>query len=385
MKEQAQFLNSFGTTIFSTISKLANEHQAINLGQGAPDFDGPSFLVEAFQKELDKKKNQYSPGIGEACLREEVSKLYNNKYQLNFCPNNEVNITNGATEGIYASLASLINPGDEVVIFEPFYDSYWGTLKMLGANIKLVTLKAPHFSFDNDELEETITKKTKLVIFNNPQNPTGKVFTLKELTFLSQLIIKNDCYALSDEVYEFLTFDQHQHIPLATLPGMWERTITLSSAGKTFGMTGWKIGWAVAPSSLSQGIMLTRQFISFSVNGAAQRAIATGLKQLESYLPQFQKEYSQKRDILCSGLDALNIKYFKPEGTYFVMVSLEGLSNQKDTDFCEELIKKYGVATIPPSGFYKKSNEGERWLRLCFAKKNETLEQAILKLQRLRS
>ncbi len=383
MKDTALRISEFKDSIFGVISKLARDHNAVNLGQGFPDFDGPEWLKDVAYKKMQEGHNQYAPFPGTPNLRNEVSNYYKNLYNLNYNPESEITITVGATEAIYLVMNALINPGDEVVVLEPFYDSYVASIKMAGGIPVPVTMHAPDFVIDKKELEKAISPKTKLLILNNPHNPTGKVWAREELMDVANLVIKNDLYILSDEVYEFLLFDGAKHIPTATLEGMFERTITVSSAGKTFGVTGWKIGWICADEKVSRACRLLHQYITFSVSTPIQEAVAEGLKRLPDYIPGFVSLYKGKRDLFYKELTNLGFEFAIPVGTYFMMVPISNKTKLKDVDFALELIKERKVATVPPSAFYMKSAEGEKYLRFCFAKKEETINQAIQNLKGL--
>jgi len=380
MKEKSEYLNKFHESIFAKMSALARSTGAVNLGQGFPDFEGPSFVSKYLIEGVQTGHNQYAPFPGYLPLRSALSEIYKKRYQLDYCPETEITITTGATEGIFSTITALVNPGDEVVIFEPFYDSYVASVEMRGGVPKFVSLVGSEFDFDEGELKNAFSSKTKLVILNTPHNPTGKVFRNAELGLIRDLVIKYDSYVISDEVYEYLTFDDQEHTPVSKIDGLKERTIVISSAGKTFGYTGWKVGWCLAPRDISAAIRLTRQYITFSVNTPAQYAFSKCLTEIDNYLPEFQKLYDDKRKMVMKALDNLGWKYFRPKGTYFIMASLEGVSDLGDVDFCMDLIKKAGVVFIPPSVFYRKSNEGKRWVRICFAKSDQTLKDAIAKL-----
>jgi aspartate/methionine/tyrosine aminotransferase len=381
MKDTALRIADFKDSIFGIISRLAREHGAVNLGQGFPDFDGPEWLKDIAYKKMQEGHNQYAPFHGTQNLRQEISHYYNKFYNLKYHPDTEVTVTVGATEAIYLVINALINPGDEVIVLEPFYDSYVASIKMAGGTAIPVTLHAPDFAVDTKELEAAITSRTKLLILNNPHNPTGKVWSKEELTAVANLAIKHDLYLMSDEVYEFLVFDGVKHIPTATLEGMFERTITVSSAGKTFGLTGWKIGWICANPQVTNACRLIHQYITFSVSTPMQEAVAEGLKQLPDYLPGFVSLYKGKRDWFYAEMKKLGFDFAIPKGTYFMMVPISKHTHQKDVDYAMTLIKEKKVATVPPSAFYLKSAEGEKFLRFCFAKKDETLKAAIQNLQ----
>lgn len=383
MKDTALRIADFKDSIFGVISKLAREHGAVNLGQGFPDFDGPNWLKDVVYKKMQEGHNQYAPFPGSVSLRQEVSHYYKKFYNLNYNPDNQITISVGATEAIYLVITALINPGDEVVVLEPFYDSYVASIKMAGGTAVPVTMHAPDFNVDTKELEKAITPKTKLLILNNPHNPTGKVWTKQELLDVCDIAIKNDLYLMSDEVYEFLIFDGVKHIPTATLEGMYDRTITVSSAGKTFGVTGWKIGWICANEKITNACRLVHQYVTFAVSTPMQEGVAEALTKLPEYLPGFVDLYKSKRDMFYKELKDIGFDFSIPKGTYFMMVPISQKTNLKDVDYALKLIKENKVATVPPSAFYLKSAEGEKYLRFCFAKKEETLKQAAQNLKGL--
>lgn len=376
MKSPAKRLDGFKDSVFGTISKLAREHKAMNLGQGFPDFDGPHWLMDLVTEKMKAGENQYAPFPGSVNLRQEVSNYYKKFYGLSYDPDTEITISVGATEGIYLVITAMIGAGDEVIVLEPFYDSYVSSIKLAGGTPVPVTMHAPDFTVDMNELKKAITPQTKMLILNNPHNPSGKMWTKEELEEVGKLCIENDLYLLSDEVYEFLTFDGKKHIPSATLEGLKERTITISSAGKTFGLTGWKIGWICANPEVSRACRLVHQYVTFSVSTPMQEAVAEGLKRLDSYLPEFVSLYQGKRDFFYGELKKLGFDFKSPEGTYFMMVPIRKKTDLKDVEYSLKLIRENRVATVPPSAFYLKSTEGEDYLRFCFAKKEETLRQA---------
>jgi len=379
MKNLNTKVEQFKESIFSTMTKLAIENKAINLSQGFPDFDGPKWVVELAGKALLENKNQYAPSMGILPLREAISNNYRRFYNMDVDPLTEVVVTNGATEAIFCTCMALLNSGDEVVVLEPFYDSYLASIELTGAKLIPVTLKAPQFRFDFEELINALSNKTKLLILNNPHNPSGKVFKRDEIEFIAKLAQEHDFYVLSDEVYEFLTFNS-THVPTATYQGLKERTITISSTGKTFGLTGWKIGWAIAPANILKAIHNVHQFSTFCVAHPLQVAMAQALELMDEYLVEFQSDYKRKKDLLVSGLIDCGFDIIEPEGTYFVIAKLPEGNN--DIDFCKKLMNEKRVATIPTSAFYVKSEEGKGMIRFCFAKKDETLNEAILNLKR---
>jgi aspartate/methionine/tyrosine aminotransferase len=383
MKDTALRIADFKDSIFGVISRLAREHNAVNLGQGFPDFDGPNWIKDLVTKKMAEGHNQYAPFHGTPNLRQEISNYYKKFYGLNYNSESEVTVTVGATEAIYVAITALINPGDEVIVLEPFYDSYVASIKMAGGVAVPVTMHAPDWTIDKKELEKAISPKTKLLILNNPHNPTGKVWSKEELMDVADVAIKNDLYVMSDEVYEFLLFDGAKHLPTATLDGMFERTITVSSAGKTFGLTGWKIGWICANEKVSRAVRLVHQYVTFSVSTPMQEAVAEGLTKLPEYLPGFVELYKGKRDSFYDEMMKLGFDFKIPKGTYFMMAPISKKTDLKDVDFAMKLIQERKVATVPPSAFYLKSTEGEKYLRFCFAKKDETLKQAVINLKGL--
>jgi len=377
----AKRTEGMGTSIFTVMSKLAFEHKAVNLGQGFPDFDGPAWIFDEAFDAMKSGKNQYAPMPGILSLRQTLSANYSKYYGLTISPDTGFSITAGATEAIFSTIMAFVNPGDEVIMFEPVYDAHLADVQMAGGIAKFVTLRRPDFGFDPAELESEISNKTKMVIVNNPHNPTGKVYSLEELLAISELAVKHNLLVLSDEVYEFITYDDNEHIPIATLPGMFERTITISSAGKTFSLTGWKIGWACGHPQLIAGVQKTHQWAAFAVNTPGQHAMAYAFTRLDEYLPEFRKMYLRKRDLMYDLLEGSPFKAHKPAGSYFMMVDLpdNGLS---DVEIANELVEKYAVATIPPNVFYGKSDEGRKMLRLCFAKTDKTIIDGIGNLKK---
>lgn len=381
MKQTAHRIESFKESIFATMSKLALDNNAINLSQGFPDFEGPEWIRKIASEKVLNGNNQYAPYPGSVNLRKALQGLYQKNYSLTYDWNQEISISVGATEAIYSIITAVVNPGDEVILFEPFYDSYQASIIMNGGIVKPVTLHAPHFSFNESDLEKAITAKTKMIIVNSPHNPTGKMFSKSELEFISSLAIKHDLYVLSDEVYEYLTFDGNVHIPMAQMKGMKDRTFTVSSAGKTLGLTGWKIGWVCTSPELTTKFRMVRQFTSFSVATPFQEAVAEAIAQFDSYIPEFQKLYLEKRNSFYQGLIDLGFTPKKPQGTYFIMCPIENKTKKSDVDYAMELIVLKKVAAIPPSVFYAQSKDGEKYLRFCFAKKTETLKNALSNLK----
>ncbi len=376
----ADRISTMGNSIFATMSKLSAEYNATNLGQGFPDFDGPSELIEEAYLAMKASKNQYAPSQGIFSLRKNIAEIQNKYYGMDFDPETEITITTGATEALYCSINAFVNPGDEVILFEPYYDAYYSDVILAGGIPRFVTLKKPNFSFDENELRDLINNETKIIVLNTPHNPTGKVFRKDELEIIAKIAIENNLLIISDEAYEFLTFNQIKHIPIATLPGMRNRTITINSTGKTFGMTGWKIGYASASPNLTTAIRKVHQWTTFAVNTPIQNALAYGFANLEKYIPEFVSNYQNKRDLALNLLKKTKFKAHKPDGSYFIMIDIPDNIFVDDVDAATKLVREYGVATIPPSVFYSKSDEGKTMLRLCFAKSDDTLKKGIEKL-----
>lgn len=374
----ARRLEPFGETVFATWSRLATEHQAINLGQGFPDFDAPDFVKEAAIKAIRDGENQYSRSAGHPKLVHAIA----DTFEFEVDPMDDVTVTCGSTETIAAVILGLINPGDEVIVIEPFYDSYLACLSMAGANVKIVTLHAPAFKLDDDELRSAFSDKTKMIIVNSPHNPTGRVFTMEELARIASLAIKHDAIVLSDEVYDKLVLTG-SHIPIATLPDMQNRTITLRSLGKVFSVTGWKIGWSVAPPHLTEPIRTAHQFLTFCPATPLQVAAAEAIQAPESYFTQYTQDYRERRDMLVSGLRNVGFNVQSPEGTYFVLADHTPFGFDDDVAFCHHLVEKCKVVGIPPSAFYTKSNEGNGLVRFAFCKGLETLKNAVERLRGL--
>lgn len=376
----AKRLEKFKTTIFTQMSMLAIKHGAINLGQGFPNFDGPDFVKEAAIQAIRDAKNQYARGYGVPELNSAIAARFKKDSGFEVDPEREVTVTSGCTEAIAASVLGLINPGDEVILFAPFYDSYEATLSMAGAKIKGITLRPPDFALPIDELKAAITKNTRAILLNTPHNPTGKMFTRHELDEIASLCIENDVLVFSDEVYDKLSFEMH-HISIASLPGMYERTVTLNSLGKTFSLTGWKIGWAIAPPHLTWGVRQAHSYLTFATSTPMQSAAATALRAPDSYYEELRTNYKAKKDILVQGLNDVGFKVFPSSGTYFVVVDHTPFGKADDTSFCEYLIKEVGVVAIPTSVFYLNPEEGKNLVRFTFCKDEETLKSAIERMK----
>ncbi|MCK5884789.1 MAG: aminotransferase class I/II-fold pyridoxal phosphate-dependent enzyme, partial [Bacteriovoracaceae bacterium] len=363
MKPTSEIVKSFEESIFTTITQLANKKGAINLSQGMPDFDGPSWVRDYAINAIRNGQNQQAPAHGIVELRESISDITHKNYGIRYCPANEVTVTTGATEALFSSILALINPGDEVIVIEPFFDTYIPAIKMAGGIPVISTLKFPNFRLDFAELAQLFGPKTKLLILNTPHNPTGTILTRSELEQLRDLLVCEDCYLLSDEVYEYLTFDNESHISPASIDGLFERTITISSTGKTLGLTGWRIGWANAPKEIAHQIRMVHQNNTFSAPRPLQEAMAKGLRRLDEYLPSFRENYTEKRDLLLTGLKEAGFSPITPKSSYFILCPIPDDSELNSIEYVKELIEKRKVAAIPCSPFYSRSKEGEGLIR----------------------
>ena len=377
-------LAPMGTTIFAEMSALAVATGSINLGQGFPDTDGPEEIKRAAAEAvLAGHGNQYPPGAGIPELRNAVAEHQKRFYGLDFDPATEVLVTAGATEAIAAALLALLEPGDEVVAFEPYYDSYTACIAMAGGVRVPVTLRPPHFRPDLDALRAAVTDRTRLLLLNTPHNPTGMVLTRAESEAIARLACERDLLVVTDEVYEHLTFAP-RHIPLATLPGMRERTVTIGSAGKTFSFTGWKVGWVTAPPALVSAVRSAKQFLTYVASGPFQYAAATALALPDAYFTTLRTDLRRKRDLLADGLNAAGFEVFQPDGTYFITTDISALSDKDGMEFCRELPERCGVVAIPNQVFYDDTEAARSLVRFAFCKKDEVLMEAVERLGRLK-
>jgi len=380
-------MRPFGTTIFAEMSALAVRTGAVNLGQGFPDTDGPAEMLEAAVAAIHSGRNQYPPGPGVPELRQAIAAYQRELWGLDYDPDGEVLVTAGATEAIAAAILALCEAGDEVVCFEPYYDSYAASIALASAVRRPVTLRPVEgrYTFDPDQLRSAFSTRTRLVLLNSPHNPTGKVFTADELALVAQLCQEHDAIAVTDEVYEHLVFTDAAtpHRPLATLPGMRERTVRISSAGKTFSCTGWKVGWACGPAALVSAVLRVKQFLTFVNAGPLQPAVALALGLPRSYYAGFRDELQAKRDVLSGGLTEAGFGVLPPEGTYFVTADITPLGGTDGVDFCRTLPARCGVVAVPTQVFYDTVDAGRRLIRFAFCKKPEVLAEALLRLGKL--
>ncbi len=383
----ARRVQGFGTTIFAEMTALAQRHDAVNLGQGFPDFDGPDPVKEAAVEAIREGRNQYCPTGGVPELAAAIARHQERFWGLDYGPD-EITVYAGATEAIFASLQALCDPGDEVILFEPFYDSYRASIAMAGACERVVTLhdrpssSGDGFSYPPEELEAAVTPRTRAILLNTPHNPTGKVYSRPELEHLAGLCRRHDLVLISDEVYEHLVYEG-EHLSPASLPGMRERTVSISSAGKTFSFTGWKIGWSCAPVELTRALRAAHQFITFCNGTPFQYAVARGLASDDEYFAGLTAAYRARRDRLCAGLAEVGFGVRRPAGTYFVLADIRPLGYEDDVEFCRMLPETVGVAAIPPTSFYLHREAGRHLVRFAFCKTNAVLDEAVRRLRRL--
>jgi N-succinyldiaminopimelate aminotransferase len=380
-------MRPFGTTVFAAMSALAVRTNSVNLGQGFPDTDGPAAMLAAATEAINGGRNQYPPGPGIPELRAAIAAHQKAFWGLDYDPDGEILVTAGATEAIASAMLALCEAGDEVVCFEPFYDSYAASITLAGAVRRPVTLRVVdnRYTFDPDELRAAFGPKTRLVLLNSPHNPTGKVFTLDELTQIAALCVEFDAIAVTDEVYEHLVFTDASapHVPLVTLPGMAERTVQISSAGKTFSCTGWKIGWACGPRPLVSAVTRVKQFLTYVNAGPLQPAVAVALASPASYYTEFRDALQSKRDRLCAGLSAAGFGVLRSEGTYFVTTDITPLGGTDGLEFCLSLPERCGVVAVPSQVFYDDPEAGRRLVRFAFCKRDEVLDEAVSRLRSL--
>jgi N-succinyldiaminopimelate aminotransferase len=379
----AHRLEGIPPTIFTTMSALALRTGAVNLGQGFPDTDGPASVLAAADRAMRAGANQYAPGPGVPVLRQAIARHQQRHYGLDLDPDRQVVVTTGATEGVAASLLGLVNAGDEVVVLEPYYDSYVAMLQMAGGVRRPVTLRAPDFRLDAEELRAAVTPRTRFILLNSPHNPTGTVLTRDELQAVAAVAIEHDLIVITDEVYEHLTFSDdgvlHEHVPIATLPGMFERTLTLSSAGKSYSVTGWKVGWATGPAELVSAVLAAKQWLTFTSGAPLQPAIAAALDDEPQWPRKLARDLQARRDLLCDGLADIGLDVRRPEGTYFALTDISALGWRDGMQFCLELPERAGVVAIPTQPFHD-SDAGDQLVRWAFCKEAGVIQEALTRL-----
>jgi aspartate/methionine/tyrosine aminotransferase len=369
------------------MSALARQYDAVNLGQGFPDFPGPEFVKEAAKRAIDADLNQYAVSSGAPRLKAQIAIDAAAELGREIDPAREIVVTNGATEAIFEAILAFSGPGDEIVVFEPFYDSYPASAQMAGSTFVPIRLEPPDWTFDPDMLRAAITPRTRLILLNTPHNPTGKVFALDELEQIAALAIERDLLVVTDEVYDRIVFAPAMHIPIASLPGMWERTITVNSTGKTFSLTGWKIGWALGPADLVGPIQAAHQFITFASATPFQDALATAmeLSRTNGYYDQLVRDYAHRKSLLESALSGADLATLPIGGSYFLMADISDLGFETDVSFCEWLVESIGVAAVPPSAFYLEPVTAPLLARFCFAKSDATIAAAAERLRNIGS
>ncbi|QPC80569.1 aminotransferase class I/II-fold pyridoxal phosphate-dependent enzyme [Phototrophicus methaneseepsis] len=387
MPTYAQRVVPFGTTIFSEINELAQKHNALNLSQGKPDFDGPQVMLDAAIESIRTgQANQYPPGYGIPEMRQAVADHAQHFYNLPITPQ-DVLISSGAAEGVYAAIMGVVNPGDEVILIEPYFDVYLPIVEWAGAVPVFVPMRPPEWRFDPEELRAAFSEKTRAIIINTPHNPTGRVYDKEELAVIADLCKEFDAIVISDEVYEHLTYEEAKHTPISTLPGMFERTLTVSSAAKTFSVTGWKVGWIMGAPELLTGAWRIRQNVTFAVNHPGQVGVACALQLGADYYDAYHAMYASKRQILIDGLEAAGLKVSSPEGAFYIMADFSDIFDGDDVDFTKYLISEVGVACIPPSAFFSPEHKhlAKDHVRFTYCKVDDVLLAGAEKLAKLRA
>jgi aminotransferase len=365
------------------MTRLAVHYGAINLAQGFPDFPAPAILKDAAAEAIDADINQYAITWGARPFGNAIAGKYKRTYGLDFDPEREITVCCGATEGMIASLLAVLDPGDEVVLFEPFYENYGPDTQLCGATSRYVTLRAPDWTFDPDELRAAFTPRTKAIILNSPNNPTGKVFSLAELECIAGLCQEFDCLAITDEIYEHILYDGTVHVPILSLPGMRDRTILVNSMSKTYSVTGWRVGWVLASPDLTDSIRRVHDFLTVGAAAPLQQAGVVALSLTDDYYNHLSTEYAARRDHIVTSLETAGFKCFIPHGAYYVMTDISNFGFADDTSFVRHLITHLGVAAVPGSSFFAQNGSVRQFVRFCFCKKYETLELARQQLYKL--
>lgn len=367
-------------TIFTSMSALASRTGALNLGQGFPDVDGPPQVIEAAVEALRGGANQYAPGPGVPALREAIARHQQRHYGIDLDPDSEVVVTTGCTEAVAAALLGLVDPGDEIVVLEPYYDSYLAMIQMAGGVRRPVTLRPPDFRLDPAELAGAVTGRTRFVLLNTPHNPTGTVLTEGELQAVADIARERDLVVITDEVYEHLVYDGRRHVPIATLPGMSERTLTLSSAGKSYSFTGWKVGWATGPAELVAAVLSAKQWLTFTSGAPLQPAVARALDECPEFPVELAAGLEARRDLLCAGLAGAGIPATVPQGTYFATTDVGHLGWRDGLELCLALPERAGVVAIPAQAFYDDPDAGRHLVRWAFCKEPAVIEEGVRRL-----
>lgn len=374
----------FTESVIREMTRLAVIHKAVNLAQGFPDFPAPALLKDAACEAIQAEFNQYPITWGTKPFRNAIAEKYRRTYGLDFDPEREITVCCGSTEGMIASLLATTNPGDEIIIFEPYYENYHPDTLLCGATRKLVSLRAPDWSFDRDELRRAFSHRTKAIIINTPNNPTGKVFNREELEFIAALCQEYDALAITDEIYEHITYEGHAHIPMATLPGMRDRAVLVNSMSKTYSVTGWRVGWVLAAPDVTDSVRKVHDFLTVGAATPLQQAGVVALSQPDSYYTDLAAHYKDRRDKLIGILQNSGFKTIHPYGAYYVMADISSFGFPNDIAFVKHMIENIGVAAVPGSSFFEDPKDGQHYIRFCFCKKYETLEEASERLRRLR-
>jgi aspartate/methionine/tyrosine aminotransferase len=374
----------FTESVIREMTRLAHLHGAVNLSQGFPDFPAPTEVKEAARRAIESDVNQYAITWGARSLRQAIARKFERLYSVPVDPEREVTVTCGSTEAMMATLLAILNPGDEVVVFEPFYENYGPDAILSGAVPRFVKLRPPDWSFDPEELERAFSARTRAVIVNTPNNPTGKVFTRAELEKVADLCRRHDALAVTDEIYEHILYDGAVHIPMATLPGMAERTVTINGMSKTYSVTGWRVGWTIAPPVLTDAIRKVHDFLTVGAAAPLQEAGALALDLPASYYVALAEGYARRRDRIVPVLERAGFRVYRPTGAYYVMTEIDGLGWSDDVAFARHLVEKVGVAVVPGSSFYDDPADGRRQVRFAFCKRDETLDEAERRLAVLR-
>lgn len=383
MKELSKRTKTFTDSVIRRMTRIANEYDAINLSQGFPDFDPPKEILNRLEQVAHEDYNQYAITWGAQNFRDALAKKQSKYMNLDLDSNKNIVITCGSTEAMMAAMMSVCDPNDKVIVFSPFYENYGADSILCGANPIYVPLHPPVFNFDKEELENAFKQNPKALILCNPSNPCGKVFSKEELEYIACLAVKYDTYVITDEVYEHIVYAPYKHTYFASLPGMFERTISCSSLSKTYSITGWRLGYCIAPENIIEQIKKVHDFLTVGAAAPLQEAAVVGLEFSDAYYDELQKLYTHKKDLFLNGLKELNIPHTEPQGAYYVMVDISEFGYDSDLDFCVDLIKNVGVASVPGSSFFKE--EENRYIRFHFAKKDETLLAALNRLKDMRA
>jgi len=375
--------SGFTESVIREMTRLAMEKGAINLAQGFPDFSAPEEIKQAAQQAIAADFNQYAITWGAKPFRDAIAAKYRKWYGLDYDPEREITVCCGSTEGMIASMLAVTNPGDEVIVFEPYYENYGPDTLLCDAQRKLVSLRAPDWTFDPDELRRAFSPKTKAIILNSPNNPTGRVFGRAELMVIAELCREFDALAITDEIYEHILYDSASHIPIATLPGMRERSVLVNSMSKTYSVTGWRVGWVLAAPDLTDSVRKVHDFLTVGAAAPLQQAGVLALNMPDSYYQKLARDYQGRRDMLLAILEGAGFRCFRPDGAYYIMTDIRDFGFPDDYTFVRHMIEQAGVAAVPGSSFFANSNDGSKLIRFCFCKKYETLEEARLRLTRI--